>query len=109
MKSAYGAALHGQSVHKAQTSDHFGPLPNGDGGGRGRRGLSVYRRGSVLLMIAPDFVFFSDCVCSMCHRQTVQVQSVLGNVRSMRSLCHAIRGTTLPRTINGHLDTRLGK
>ncbi len=26
-----GAAGHGESVHKAQTSDHFGPLPNGDG------------------------------------------------------------------------------
>ncbi len=26
-----GAAAHGESVHKAQTSDHFGPLPNGDG------------------------------------------------------------------------------
>ncbi len=25
------AARHGESVHKAQTSDHFGPLPNGDG------------------------------------------------------------------------------
>ncbi len=30
-----GAAGHGESVHKAQTSDNFGPLPNGDGGGRG--------------------------------------------------------------------------
>ncbi len=30
-----GAAGHGESVHKAQTSDHFIPLPNGDGGGRG--------------------------------------------------------------------------
>ncbi len=49
-----GAAGHGESVHKAQTSDHFGPLPNGDGGGKGGRGLSVHRRGSVLLMIAPD-------------------------------------------------------
>ncbi len=26
-----GAATHGESIHKAQTSDHFGPLPNGDG------------------------------------------------------------------------------
>ncbi len=26
-----GAAAHGESIHKAQTSDHFGPLPNGDG------------------------------------------------------------------------------
>ncbi len=51
-----GAAGHGVSVHKAQTSDHFGPLLNGDGGGRGGRGLSVQRRGSVLLMIAPDCV-----------------------------------------------------
>ncbi len=33
-----------ESVHKAQTSDHFSPLPNADGGGRGRRGLSVHRR-----------------------------------------------------------------
>ncbi len=48
-----GAAAHGESVHNAQTSDHFGPLPNGDGGDRGGRGLSVHRRGSVLLMIAP--------------------------------------------------------
>ncbi len=47
-------------VFKAQTSDNFGPLPNGDGGGRGGRGLSVHRRGSALLMIAPDCVFFSD-------------------------------------------------
>ncbi len=46
-----GAAGHGESVQKAQTSDHFGPLPNGDG---------------------------------RCCRQTVQVQSVLGNVRSVR-------------------------
>ncbi len=49
-----GAAGHGESVHKAQTSDHFGPLPNGDGGGRG---LNVHRRGSALLMIAPDCAF----------------------------------------------------
>ncbi len=27
-----GAAGHDESVHKAQTSDHLGPLPNGDGG-----------------------------------------------------------------------------
>ncbi len=47
-----GAAGHGESVNKAQTSDHFGPLPNGNG--RGGRGLSVHRRGSALLMIAPD-------------------------------------------------------
>ncbi len=33
-----GAAGYGESVHKAQTSDHFGPLP--DGGGRGGHGLS---------------------------------------------------------------------
>ncbi len=26
-----GAAVQGESVHEAQTSDHFGPLPNGDG------------------------------------------------------------------------------
>ncbi len=49
-----GATGHGENVHKAQTSDHFGPLPNGDGGGRGGHGLSVHRRGSALLMITPD-------------------------------------------------------
>ncbi len=54
-----------------------------DAGGRGGRGLSVHRRGSVLLMIAPDCVFFSDRACSKCRRQTVQVPSVLGNVRSV--------------------------
>ncbi len=53
----YGAAGQGESVHKAQTSDHFGPLPNGDGGSRGGRGLSAHRRGSALLMIAPDCIF----------------------------------------------------
>ncbi len=80
-----GAAGHGESVHKAQISDHFVPLPNGDGGGgRGGRGLSVHRRGSALLMIAPDCTFISDRACSKCRRQTVQVQSVLGNVRSVR-------------------------
>ncbi len=78
-----GAAGHGESVHKAQTSDHFGPLPKGDGGGRGGRGLSVHRRGSALLMIAPDCVFFSDHARSKCRRQTVQVHSVLGKVRSV--------------------------
>ncbi len=30
-----GAAGQGERVHKAQTSDHFSPLPNEDGGGRG--------------------------------------------------------------------------
>ncbi len=78
------AAGHGESVHKAQTSDHFGSLPNGDGGGRGGRGLSVHRRGSALLMIAPDCVFLSDCACSKWYTVTLQVQSVLGNVRSVR-------------------------
>ncbi len=29
-----GASGHGESIHKAQTSDNFGPLPNRDGGGR---------------------------------------------------------------------------
>ncbi len=76
-----GAAGHGESVHKAQTSDNFGPLTGR--GGRGGRGLSVHRRGSALLMIAPDCVFFSDRAHSKCHRLTVQVQSVLGNVRSV--------------------------
>ncbi len=79
----HGAAGHGESVQKAQTSDDFGPLLNGDGGGRGGRGLSVHRRGSALLMIAPDRVFISDRMCSKCRRQTVQVPSVLGNVSSV--------------------------
>ncbi len=79
-----GAAGRGKSVHKAQTSDHFGPLPNGDGGGRGGRGLRVHGRDSALLMTAPDCVFLSDRARSKCRRQTVQVQSVLGNVRSVR-------------------------
>ncbi len=51
-----GAAGHGESVHKAQTSDNFSPLLNRYGGGRGGRGLSVHRRGSALLMIAPFFL-----------------------------------------------------
>ncbi len=79
-----GAAGHSESVHKAQTSDHFGPLPNGDEGGRGGCGLSVHRRGSALLIIAPDCIFFSDRAHSKSHRQTVQWQSLLGNVRSVR-------------------------
>ncbi len=32
----------GESVHKAQTSDHLDPLPDRDGGGRGGRGRSVH-------------------------------------------------------------------
>ncbi len=67
-----GAARHGESVHKAQTSDNFGPLANGYEGGRGGRGLSVHRRGSALLMIAPDCIFFSDRARSKCRRQTVR-------------------------------------
>ncbi len=54
-----GATGHGESVHKAQTSDNFVPLPNGDGangGGKGEHGLSVHRRGSALLMIASFFL-----------------------------------------------------
>ncbi len=78
-----GVAGHGESVYKAQTSDHFGPLPNADGSGRGEGGLSVHRRCSALLMIVPDCIFLSDRACSKCRRQTVQVQSVLGNVRSV--------------------------
>ncbi len=34
-------------------------------------------------MIAPDYIFLSDRVCSKCRRQTVQVPSVLGNIRSV--------------------------
>ncbi len=70
-----GAAGHGEGVHKAQTSDHFVPSPNGDGGCRGGLGLIVHRRGSVLLMIAPDCIFLSDHARSKCHWQTVQVHS----------------------------------
>ncbi len=43
-----GAAVQGESVHEAQTSDHFDPLPNGDGGGRGGCGRSVHRRAVAL-------------------------------------------------------------
>ncbi|KAL1277130.1 hypothetical protein QQF64_023803 [Cirrhinus molitorella] len=39
-----GAAVQGESVHEAQTIDHFVPLPSRDGGGRGERGRSVHRR-----------------------------------------------------------------
>ncbi len=48
-----GAAVQGESVHEVQTSDHFDPLPNRDGGGRGERGRSVHRRAvarGILLM-----------------------------------------------------------
>ncbi len=38
----------GESVHKAQTSDHLDPLPDRDGGGRGGRGRSVHRRAVAL-------------------------------------------------------------
>ncbi len=45
--------------------------------GRGGPGLSgVHRRGSALLVIAPDCIFSSDRVRSKCRRQTVQVPSV---------------------------------
>ncbi len=71
-----GATAHGESVHEAPSSYHFEPLPNGHGVGRGGHGLSVHRRGSTLLMIAPDCAFFSDRACSKGRRQTVQVQSV---------------------------------
>ncbi len=37
----------------------------------------------MLLVIDLDCTFFSDRMCSKSHRQTVQVQSVLGNVRSV--------------------------
>ncbi len=43
-----GAAVQGESVHEAQTSDNFDPLPNGDGGGRAEHGRSVYRRAFAL-------------------------------------------------------------
>ncbi len=38
----------GESVHKAQTSDHLDPLPDRDGGGRGGRGRSVHTRAVAL-------------------------------------------------------------
>ncbi len=64
-----GAAGQGESVHKAQTIDHFAPLPNGDGGGRGGRGLSVHRRGSVLLMIASFFLIaHTQCAAGRQYR-----------------------------------------
>ncbi len=44
----------------------------------------VQWRGSALLMIAPDWVLFSDCARLKGRRQTVQMQSVLGNVSSVR-------------------------
>ncbi len=43
---------------------------------QGEHGLSVHRRGSVLLMIAPDCIFLSDRARSKGRRQTVQVRSV---------------------------------
>ncbi len=52
-----GAAVQGESVHEAQTSDHFDPLPNGDGDGRGECDRSVKEScscitiGSAVLMI----------------------------------------------------------
>ncbi len=38
----------GESVHKAQTSDHLDPLPDRDGGSRGGRGRSVHTRAVAL-------------------------------------------------------------
>ncbi len=67
----------GESVHKAQTSDRFGPLPNRD---RGGRGFSVYRRGSVLLMITPDCVFFL-IMCAQTAADTIGAVSVGRSVR----------------------------
>ncbi len=58
------------------------------GMGMGVAGVDVvlvsHRRGSVLLMIAPECTFYSDRARSKCRRQIVQVRSVLGNVRSVR-------------------------
>ncbi len=62
------------SVHKAQTSDHFGPLPNGDGGGRGGRGLSVYRRA------VASFILIVRAQRAADSTGAVRV----GNVRSVR-------------------------
>ncbi len=39
-----GATVQGVSVHEAQTNDHFDPLPNRDGDGRGQCVRSVHRR-----------------------------------------------------------------
>ncbi len=56
------------SVHKAQTSDHFSPLPNGDGGGRGGRGLSVYKRAvaSFVLIVRAQSAAGRQYRCSQC-------------------------------------------
>ncbi len=43
-----GAAVQGESDHKAQTSDHLDPLPDRDGGGRGGRGRNVHTRAVAL-------------------------------------------------------------
>ncbi len=46
--SAMVPRTQGESVHKAQTSDHLDPLPDRDGGGRGGRGRSVHTRAVAL-------------------------------------------------------------
>ncbi len=48
IRSGAPARAQGESVHKAQTSDHLDPLLDRDGGGRGGRGRSVHRRAVAL-------------------------------------------------------------
>ncbi len=48
MRNGAARARQGESVHKAQTSDHLDPLPDRDGVGRGGRGHSVHRRAVAL-------------------------------------------------------------
>ncbi len=68
-----GAATQGAIVHKAQTSDHFNTLPNGDGGGGGGRGLLVSIGELLLSDNRPDCIVCSDRARSKGRRQTVQV------------------------------------
>ncbi len=74
-----GAAVQGESVHEAQTSDHFGPLPNGDG----VAGVNV-------VVVSIGELLLSERHCSMLlmigqiasivliYRPPVQVQTMWG-------------------------------
>ncbi len=65
-----GAAGHGESVHKAQTSDHFGPLPSGDGGGGGGQGWTLLSERHWLRGAddRPDSIVCSDRARSKGHQ-----------------------------------------
>ncbi len=71
----------GESVHKAQTSDHLDPLPDRDGVA-GVDVVVVSIRELLLSDDRPDYVVCSDRARSNGRWQTVQVQSVWG--RSVR-------------------------